>query len=388
MLLSAVPLPIRIVGGLLLGILLLRLVGGWGELILILAGIAWITVLLALLYESGPLARLGAVPGVGWVLDRLTNRTSAPQPAGTAAVAGRSAPEPRPRGGLSAKDRARLLGEAHAMLEGIVGQEEASSFIRVRLFEPARASTKGSPAFGTRAPAVIVAISGQRGLGAEEMAHAIAKGYAGHGALERAHVVAVRSHDLRAGSGHVDTIAAKAEEAIGGTLLLEDADWLLEPDPFGAPAAPGIEAGLAILGVAQRHPQSFLIAGTFADGADDRLRNDSGHARWLGRLALHTIRLRPLDDDELVAVLRRELDALGCPLDTEAIRAARALLREVREHRGASFDNAEACRRIAEQLSAAETEAALEDDPQRAPAPGAPRTITQRHVLRVRDTWE
>ena len=386
--LSAIPWPIRIVAGLLLGILLFRLIGGQGELLLILAGIVWAVVLVALFYESGPLARLGGVPGVGRMLDWITNRTSAPPPSSTTPVPGAPASAPQPRGGLSDKDRAQLLDEAHGTLEGIIGQEDASTLIETRLLEPARASTEDAPAFGTRAPAVIVAISGQRGLGAEDIAQAVAKGYAGHGALKRAHVVALRSLDLRTGASQVAAVTAKTEEAIGGTLLLEDADWLLDPDPDGGPATPGVEAGLAILDVAQRHPQSFLIVATFAEGTDNRLRNDSGHSRWLGRLTLHNVKLKPLDDDELLVVLRRELEAVGCPLDAEADRAARALLREVRENKGSDFDNAEACRRIAEQLSAAATEMTLEEDAGRTIALGIPRPITHHHVLRVRDTWE
>lgn len=387
--LSAIPLPIRIVAGVLLVFLLFRLIGGHGELLLILAGILWAVLLVALLYESGPLARLGGLPGAGQMLDWVTNRASAPPPSSGAAIPGRSSPPNQSRGGLNDEDRARLLAEAHATLEQIVGQEEARDLIETRLFEPARrASTAEAPAFGTRAPAVVVAISGQRGLGAEEIARAVAKGYVGHGALRRAHVVALRSHDLRTGASQVETVTAKAEEAIGGTLLLEDADWMLDPDPYGGPTAPGVEAGLAIFDVAQRHPQSFLIVATFAEGTDNRLRNDSGHDRWLGRLTVHNIRLKPLDDVDLLFVLRRELEAIGCPLDAAANRAARTLLRDVREHRGPDFDNAEACRRIAEQLSAAATEMALEDGRHLTGEPGAPRSISQDHVGRVRDTWE
>ena len=328
--LSAIPLPIRVVAGVLLIFLLFRLIGGHGDLLLILAGVLWAVVLISLLYESGPLARLGALPGVGWLLDRVTNRTGAPPPSSAGAAPGRSAKSQQPRGGLSDEDRARLLNEARATLEEIVGQSEACDTIETRLFQPARASTGKTSAFGTRAPAVIVAISGQRGLGADEIARAIAKGYAGHGALKRAHVVALHPHDIRAGTSQVNkAVTSKAEEAIGGTLLLEDADWLLDPDPYGGSTGPGVEAGLAILDVARRHHQSFLIVATFEDGGDNRLRNDSGHDRWLGRLTMHSVRLKPLDDDDLLVVLRRELEAIGCPLDPDADRSARALLREV-----------------------------------------------------------
>ena len=345
-------------------------------------------VLLALFYESGPFGRLGGLTGVGWLLDRVTNRTTAPPPSSTSASPGTREPPRQPRGTLSDEDRARLLVEAHSTLEGIVGQEEACALIETLLFEPARTSTDDTPAFGTRAPAVIVAISGQRGLGAEEIARAVAKGYAGHGALKRAHVVALRSHDLRSGTSPVKAVTAKAEEAIGGTLLLEDADWLLDPDPYGGSSGLGVEAGLAILDAAQRQPQSFLVVATFGEGTDNQLRNDSAHDRWLGRLTMRSVRLKPLDDDELLVVLQRELEAIGCPLDGEAHRSARALLREVRENRGSNFDNAEACRRIAEQLSSAETEMALEDGIERTADASTPRSISQRHVRRVQDTWE
>ncbi|MEM6547269.1 MAG: hypothetical protein AAF713_05940 [Pseudomonadota bacterium] len=377
--LSAIPLPIRIVAGMLIGLLLFKAIGN-ASILLIIAAVLWTLLLAGLLYESGPLAALGGVPGLGKGLNWITNRTAAPNPAGDTAAEASAAK-------LSEEDRQALLTQAYHALDNAIGQEDARDLIETRLFEPARASTDDEPSFGTRAPAVMVVISGQRGLGAEQIARAIAKGYAGLGALKTAKVVELRSRDVRGSTDQISAVTDKAEEAIGGTLLMEDADWLLAPDPYGGGEPPGVEAGMALLGVAQANPQSFVIVATLEEGAEERLRQDSGHARWVGRLALRVVRLTPLEDEQLLSILLDELDAIRCPPEPDAERSLRVLIREVQEHSGAGFDNAEACRRIAEQLSTAEMEMALEDNAP-APVPGTPRTLALRHVQRVQDTWE
>ncbi|MEM6973457.1 MAG: hypothetical protein AAF577_11685 [Pseudomonadota bacterium] len=387
--LSAIPLPLRIVGGLLIGMLLFRFLGGMGPLLLIIGIVLWIVVLAALLYDSGPLASLGGMPGVGRGLDWITNRQSAQMTTSVAPAPdqpGAAAEPSQPRGGLGDSDRETLMAEAYAALDALIGQQTAVDLIETRLFEPVRAAAGADgQVFGSRAPAMLVLVSGPRGVGVPETAFAIARGFAGLGALKRAHIAELRTRDTRNDAAEAAT--KKAEEAIGGTLLLRDADWLLAPDAYGAATPPGVEAGMAILEVAERKPQSFMIVATLPEGMDEKLRMDAGHRRWLDRLAVRPVKLNALNDDELLEILQRELTAIGCPLEDEGIRPARALIREVREAQGEDFDNAEACRRLAEQLSTAETEIGLEEGIDPAPG-GEARPIARRHVMRVQETWE
>ncbi|MEM9429170.1 MAG: hypothetical protein AAGA32_06700 [Pseudomonadota bacterium] len=379
--LSAIPLPLRIIGGLLIGMLLFRFLGGMGPLLLIIGLVLWLAVGLALLYDSGAAAGLGGVPALGALLDRITNRSEARPPPPDARE--KAAPA-APRGSLGAEEREKLLAEAYERLDGLTGQAAAADLIETRVFEPIRSAPEDGPAFATRAPALAVILSGPRGVGLADAAFAVARGVAGLGALNRAHIAELRARDLRGDA--TDAATKKAEEANGGTLYLPDADWLLAADPYGG-ASPGVEAGLAILDVAERRPHSFLIVATLPEGMEETLRANDDHRRWLDRLAVRSIRLEGLEDDMLVDVLAAELEALGCPLEEEGRRPARALVREVREAQGAAFDNAEACRRLAEQLSAAETEMTLEAGAE-PPVPGASRPIARRHVMRVQETWE
>ena len=190
---------------------------------------------------------------------------------------------------------------------------------------------------------------------------------------------------MRSGVDQVAALTRKAEEAIGGALLIDDADWLLNADPYGAATGPGVDAGSALLDVAEANPQSFVIIATLSDAALNRLRNDAEHGKWIGRLALRTVRLNPLEDDQLLEILRHEAESMGCQLTAESERSARLLIRETRDAMGDSFDNAEACRRLAEQIATAVSEMAIEDG--ELPIKGA-RFVERRHVQRVQETWE
>ena len=375
-LLRAIPLPIRIVLGLLLGIVLARLLGNLTTALIIAAVLTWLVVLTGLAYESGWLGN-GLVPLVGPALDRLVSRQARQT---------RGAPpsEAKPQQ-MSAADRERVLGEAYRDLDGIPGQEPAKALVDLKLLEPARQSSPGKPSFGTRAPAVFIGLNGPRGTAMDRMGRAIGRAYIGLGALANDRVVVLSSRDARPGRDLIDTTRKKAEEAVGGVLLLLDADWLLDGDAYGSNFKPGVEAGLALLDVAEAHPQQLAVVATFAEGTEERLRADGDHGRWMGRLAVRWVGLQHLEEDELFILLEEELRGVGAQLDAEAQRPARVLLRDVRDTMGRNFDNADACRRMADQLSAIATEMALQEPPA---TEGRFRVISARHVRMAMDSWE
>jgi len=59
-----------------------------------------------------------------------------------------------------------------------------------------------------------------------------------------------------------------------------------------------------------------------------------------------------LDEPTLFELLERHLDRRQLRLDAEAQKPASALLRETRDAMGVDFDNAGACRRLADDLAA------------------------------------
>jgi hypothetical protein len=377
--LSAIPLPIRLVAGLLVGMLVFSLARS-GEIFLILAALLWAVVLIGLIHETGAVPALSRIGFVSTGLNRLTNRSARAPRASEQTEA--------PAGGarLGEAERRELLEEGLSELRTVVGQEAALDTIETRIFEPARRSTEDAPNFGSRAPALLVLIAGPVGVGARTIARAIGKVLAGYGALRTGKLVDLRPRDVRSGVDHVEAVTRKAEEAVGGMLLIEDADWFLNPDPYGGAKGPGLEAGSALLDVAEANPRAFVIVATLSEATLERLRNDPEHAKWIGRLGLRIVRLDPLDDDQLLGFLRREAEGMGYALSPDAERSARLLLREYREVMGDGFDNAEACRRLAEQLATAVSEMALEGE---APSGGARAgAIERRHVQRVQETWE
>ena len=157
--LSAIPLPIRLVAGLLVGMALFSLVSS-GKIFIVLAVLLWTVVLMGLVHEAGivpVLARLGPVAAG---LNRLTNS------AARASVAPGETGPSRSAARLSEDERRKLLAEGLAELDAVPGQEAALDTIETRIFEPARRSTDDAPEFGSRAPALLVLISGPAGVGA------------------------------------------------------------------------------------------------------------------------------------------------------------------------------------------------------------------------------
>jgi len=373
--LAAIPWPLRAVGLLLVGLVAFKLIGAVPAALLIaLAAALWVVALTALFYEAGWLNALARAPVIPAFLGFVTNRAAVAR--AVRAEAGSAAAQAAPSGALDDAERRRLFAEAEAALDALQGVDAAREAIRTRLIDIARHDPENP--FGSRAPAVLMLLSGPRGVGKTQAAHACARMMAGLGALRTAGIVTLRESDLR-GGGHASATElgrAKAGEALDGALLLDDADWLLQPDPYGGGAdGPGVDIGLAILDVAQAHPRRILLLATLSAEAEARLRADPAHARWLGKLTVRSAAFGHLDDAALLAILEGHLAASGWRLENDdATRAARRLLSDLRDRAGAHFDNAEACRRTAEKL----IDAAVAESPD-----AAARRVITRAVARL-----
>lgn len=341
---SAIPLPLRIGALLLVGLVAFKLLGAMaGPLFLVLAVILWILVLTVLAYEFGWIDAAARVPVLSGALDALSARQAL---VADAQGQGRDAS----RGALSEEDRAELRIAAEDALSRLVGAEDVLPTIRERLIAPAEADPDNP--FATSAPAALALFAGPPGTGRTTAAIATARWLAGLGALKTAKVVTLRGSDLRSGAhGSADALGrAMAEQALDGTLLLDDADWLLQDDPYGGAAPPGADLGAAILSVAQRAPGRLFVAVTLGAPAATRLAADAAHRGWLGKMALRTVAFRDLEPDELAELVAERLDAAGWALDADAVRPVERLMADQADRAGEGFDNAEACRRIAERL--------------------------------------
>lgn len=340
--LSLIPLPLRLAGMVLVGVLLFRLVGGaLGSWMIILAVLLWLVVLLTLIWNFGWLNAVAKVPGFAAFFGFMS-AARAQQPVG--------AQDAGPRGHLSEADRAKLFAEARARLGSLQGIERIEDDILERLISPA-IEEPDNP-FGTKAPALVALFVGPSGTGKSTAARAAANMLAGKNAIETANVVTVRAVDLRSGQfGSAAQLArTKADQALGGTLLIEDAGWLLADDGFGGQGL-AQDFGQGLLDVVLQHPQRIFVAMTASTEDAQRLQRAPEMARWLGKLTTRVFTFDDLGDDVLLDLLEQSLEDMGWALqDDNAATAARRLMGEVRDRAGATFDNAESCRRMAEQL--------------------------------------
>ncbi len=340
--LSMIPLPLRIAGMILIGVLLFRVIGGaLGSWMIILAVFLWLITLLTLAWNFGWLNGLARIPGVAAFFGFMS-AARAQQPSG--------AEDAGPRGQLSDADRAKLFAEARARLGNLQGIERTEDDILERLISPAEDDPENP--FGTKAPALVALFVGPSGTGKSTTAAITANMLTGKNAIETANIVTVRAVDLRAGQfGSAAQLArAKAEQAVGGTLLIEDAGWLLSDDGYGGPG-PAADFGEGLLDVLLQYPQRVFIVMTASPVDAPRLQRAPDMARWLGKLTTRVFTFDDLADDVLLELLEQYLEDIGWALeDDDAASRARRLMGEVRDRAGDTFDNAESCRRMAEQL--------------------------------------
>jgi hypothetical protein len=332
---------------LLLGLVVFKLIGSAASsLFLMLAIVLWIMTLTVLAYEFGWINPTSRVPVLSSMLGFLSARTEVGRDTG--AQAGEA-----PRGELSDEDRAELIAAAQAALGRLVGGEEAVDVIRNRIVGPAEANPDNP--FATTAPAAMALFAGPPGTGRTTAAVATARWLAGIGAIKTAKVVTLRGSDLRSGEhGSADALGrAMAEQALDGTLLIDDADWLMEGDPYGGATPPSVDLGGAILAVARRAPGRLFIAVTLGAQAGERLATDPTHRAWVGKLALRRVPFRDLMPEELADLVAGHLDSAGWELEDDALRPVERLMEDQADRAGEGFDNVEACRRIAERLIAA-----------------------------------
>jgi energy-coupling factor transporter ATP-binding protein EcfA2 len=342
--LRSIPLPLRIAGLGLLALLIYGLLGSaLSSLLVPLAVVLWTVSLLAWMYDQGWLNPLASVPGLSHFFSFMTNRSQA-----------MAQPDKReqtpPPGELDDADRRKLYQAARESLAALFGNEDARDLIFQRILEPARANPDNP--FASNAPAAIVFVAGPRGIGKTTTAQAIAQLLVGVGAIKTAKIVTVRSTDLRGGefSSAIELSRAKAKAARGGTLLIDDAEWLLAPDPYGGQGSPGLDFGMTLVDVLRQAPGETVIICTLDALSLGRLKEDAEHARWLGKLARREIIFDDLDDQALIDILQLSLETMGWSLEDAATDATRRLLADMRDRKGTSFDNAEACRRTAEML--------------------------------------
>ena len=343
--LRAIPLPLRIAALLVLALAVYGVIGAASApIFLLLACVLWLLVICIWMYELGWLNALARVPVLSRFLGFMSNRKAVSGPLEAGDAGG-------PRGALEEKERDAIYMAGQQALADLRGHDDAIELVHQRIVEPAAADPKNP--FGSRAPAAIVFVAGPRGVGKTTAAKALARMLVGVSAVKTANIVTLKPVDLRSGSyGSVTQLAQeKARSACDGILFLDDADWLIEADPHSAGTGAGLEFGDALLEEIRAMPGRITILATLGAQTLERLSIDDGHKRWLGKLARRDVILKHLDPEDLLAVMEKELREMGWELEDDATAtAARRLIDDMQARAGDAFDNADACRRLAERL--------------------------------------
>jgi hypothetical protein len=350
-LLTALPWPVRLIFFALTGVLATKLLQGFGWVFGVAAAMLWAVAILAMLQAAGMANGLNRMPGVAPLMARIgggaaTSRSPAAPAGAPGAVLG-AAPE-QPQG----QYRKQLLDEADAELRQMRGIADVQQAIGrlVEMTDDAR--RRGRAGFGINAPAMVLVLTGGPGTGKTTVARLLARLFYGHQALERPDVRTLTAQELIGGYGAQAGQAAQraAEEARGGLLLLDGADWLTQSQPLGG--SPGLDTGQAILRVAETQPGRLLIAMTMSEDSFHKLINDTGHhTGWLGKLRVERIPFPPhLPEDDLMALLEAQLASHGLPVESGARPALRGEIRDMQRRPAPVFDNAIAMRRLAERV--------------------------------------
>lgn len=352
--LRAIPLPLRIAAIFLLGLVLFQFVGKMPSALFVSAAIVfWSVTLLTWVYDQGWVNALARVPGVSGALEFLTNRKALSGPETRTSTERTVAP----LGELDESERQALFEKAQQSLAALHGNDAAKEIITQRIVAPARENPENP--FGSSAPATIIMIAGPRGVGKTTLAHTLANLLVGVGAIKTARIVTVRPTDLRTGefASAIELARSKTKSARKGTLLIDDADWLLADDPYGAADTPGSDFGVTLVETASDTLDATLVVATMSVETLGRLKEDTQHSRWLGKLARREVVLQDLDDEGLLAVLKSELGSADWHIESEeAATTARRMLSDLRDRKTPNFDNAIACRRAAEKLVEITTE--------------------------------
>lgn len=348
--LKAVPLPLRIVALLLIVLALSSVLGRAPSSVFVTIAVAlWLLVLTAWAYDQGWLNFLARAPGVSHLLGRLTSRAAISGGFGSAAAS----PAPSaPPGELSSEDRFKLRAAAEKRLGELTGLDEGARGEIDRLLRQAEANPENP--FSSNAPATILFVAGPSGVGKTSLAQILAGLLTGAGAVKTAKIVKISQLDAQeSGPQNLAELArTQVRAARGGVLLLDDADWLLTPDSYGDQTPPGVRFGAALLKALEEARREVLVVATLRESSLNGLTNDAAHAAWLGKLTQRKILLADFDEVALLDVLESELAAMDWRLeDDKAETAAQRLLSDLsRRKGGAEFDNAFACRRLAETL--------------------------------------
>jgi hypothetical protein len=337
-----IPLPVKILGAVLLLLVIATQAQAFASAFKIVAIVLWIAALGVVLHLSG-FARAGFVGAALGAVTRVLAPGAVPKSAIGPAANAAAAPPQAKHVDLIA-DRGKALERGRAELTAMFGEDPARKEILDKLIPQARAfADKKKPLLGA-SRALVFLITGPHGVGKSMVARALADVLYGTSVVNKPVLFEVPAPT---GSRLAPEWVTLLEESLEGIVLVDNAPWLLQTHPLtGAMHADGLFD--AITQVANANPGKLAVLVTLADKQLEPINQRAGFKELIRRLTLRHHAMAAMDPQDLLKVLRAQLEKHGLKFPDALSEPARRLIKRYSD--SDAFDNAEAMRRIAESL--------------------------------------
>ena len=299
--------------------LLVNFIGGLGSFREILLIVLVVLLIVVLLFEQGLLGRADRLPVLGpllsWFMVGRAGSQATQAPASTGAKK------------LSDKDRAARFREGEERLQGLVNGDAYLERAMSAFVEPFCSVETETPP--------LALISGPAGVGKRTMAQALIDLLIGNKLASADHLVCIDGEDRERGAGY--TLGrARAEAARGGVVLIEDADWLADPEyaPF-------------LKGLADGASDAEAFTTVIVTCAPETARQLSSHPELVGacaRFDKQSTALSALDDAALTTILEEEIHRKGYAVEPDVQSDLQRVIVEARDDLREGFRNAETVR--------------------------------------------
>jgi len=324
---------------------------GWA---VVLAIVLWVLVAVGLARHYG---HLREIPDqLGMLLDRLI-AAPASTPASATARGGPAMPPQASPPGASVRsqppaqtvrkaDPAAVGAQGARIIENLHGLDRTKAQLNDLLTVATNARSTGQPGFGTLAPATMLIFHGPAGTGKTQAAEAFAAVLYGAGVITEPSLVPLRSgHMADQSAGSAFELGQKAaESALGGVLLIEDAEWMAGTS--GGDDRFAVEVARGLMQTISAHPHELILIATGGPGLRAKLiENATLDRELLSKLDVEDVAFEDLATPALVTIFRQHAGARQVSLHASADMKLTELIDAMRRDAGDRFDNAVAVRR-------------------------------------------
>ena len=342
-----IPMPVKILGGLLLTLFVASMAGSVAGMFALVAALLWLAAATVVLHVAGLVP-----PGIWQTVSAMVTKVLAPTAKAMAPAAGGpmgapsapAAPRQSRQSDLESS-RPKAFERGVNQLKAMLGDDPARTEILEKVVPLARTSaTKNKRLLGA-SRALVVLITGPHGVGKSAVAHALADMFYGLSVVD---IPILSELPAPSGSRLTPDWALALEEGLNGVTLVDNATWLLQSHPLtGGLHVDGFLE--AVTQVANTSPGKLALIITLTDKDLEAIHQRTSFRDLLRRLTVRHLAMRGMEPLDLVAVLEAQLQKQQLrvpPGQTEAIR------RMVKRHSDSeTFDNAEAMRRVADGLA-------------------------------------